>query len=140
MEFKVKKITENGIIPTKGSDQAAGYDLYSTENYVMGHGIRKLFKTDISIQQEKGYYGKIEGRSGLAYKFGILTLAGVIDSDYSGNIGVVLLNTGTSDFEVKKGDRIAQIIFHRHFDPKLIESNILDETTRGIGGFGSSGR
>lgn len=140
MEFTVKKLSHNAIIPTRANENAAGMDLYSTEDYVLSSRERKLFKTDIAIFQKCGFYGKIEGRSGLAYKNGILVLGGVIDSDYTGNIGVILVNTSSTDFVVKSGDRIAQIIFHPYVAPVLIETDELPETERSDGGFGSTGR
>jgi len=155
--MQIKKLSENAIVPTKGSDGAAGYDLYSTEDYVLKPGERKLFKTNISLAIPKNYYGRIAPRSGLAYKNGIDVLGGVIDSDYRGDIGVILLNTNSQDkqlisnldgvitnelkpLEVKKGDRIAQIIFEQYFEADFIEVKNLDETVRDSGGWGSTGK
>ena len=122
LKIQVKKLSDLAIIPTKGTDHAAGYDLYSTEDYILDTGERHLFKTNISLKLPKGYYGRIAGRSGLAYKVGISVLAGVIDSDYTGDIGAILLNTDNNKtLGVKKGDKIAQIIFEKHYDAEFEE-------------------
>jgi len=140
LEIKIKKLSDNAIVPTKGTAFAAGYDLYAAEDAVVVCGTRKLIKTNISIEITPGYYGRIAPRSGLAYKNGIDVLAGVIDSDYRGDIGIILYNTDKNlDFSIKKGDRIAQIIFEACYSAYLNEVNNLEDTSRQSGGFGSTG-
>lgn len=140
LEINVKKLSENAIIPTQGTKFAAGYDLYAAEDSVVVCGTRKLIKTNISMEITPGYYGRIAPRSGLAYKSGIDVLAGVIDSDYRGDIGVILYNTDKNiDFEIKKGDRIAQIIFEACYSATLNTVENLDNTLRQAGGYGSTG-
>lgn len=140
LQINVKKLSENAIIPTQGTSFAAGYDLYAAEDAVVVCGTRKLIKTNISMEITPGYYGRIAPRSGLAYKNGIDVLAGVIDSDYRGDIGVILYNTDANiDFNVKKGDRIAQIIFEACYIATLNNVENLDNTLRQAGGFGSTG-
>jgi dUTP pyrophosphatase len=140
LQINVKKLSDNAIIPAKGSAFAAGYDLYAAEDAVVNCGTRKLIKTNISMEITPGYYGRIAPRSGLAYKNGIDVLAGVIDSDYRGDIGVILYNSDKNiDFIVKKGDRIAQIIFEACYSATLNEAENLDNTLRQSGGFGSTG-
>lgn len=140
LKINVKKLSENATIPAQGSSLAAGYDLYAAEDAIVIGGGRKLIKTNISMEISPGYYGRIAPRSGLAYKHGIDVLAGVIDSDYRGDIGVILYNTDRScDFEVKKGDRIAQIIFEACYTVSFNDANDLDKTSRQSGGFGSTG-
>ena len=140
LQINVKKLSENAIIPTQGTSFAAGYDLYAAEDAVVVCGTRKLIKTNISMEINPGYYGRIAPRSGLAYKNGIDVLAGVIDSDYRGDIGVILYNTDKDiDFTVKKGDRIAQIIFEACYTATLNNIDTLDNTLRQTGGFGSTG-
>ena len=140
LEINVKKLSENAIVPTQGTKFAAGYDLYAAEDSVVVCGTRKLIKTNISMEITPGYYGRIAPRSGLAYKSGIDVLAGVIDSDYRGDIGVILYNTDKNiDFEIKKGDRIAQIIFEACYSATLNTVENLDNTLRESGGFGSTG-
>jgi len=140
LQINVKKLSENATIPTQGTNFAAGYDLYAAEDAVVVCGTRKLIKTNLSMEITPGYYGRIAPRSGLAYKNGIDVLAGVIDSDYRGDIGVILYNTDANiDFNVKKGDRIAQIIFEACYIATLNNVENLDNTLRQAGGFGSTG-
>ena len=140
LQINIKKLSENATIPSKGTNFAAGYDLYAAEDAVVNCGTRKLIKTNISMEITPGYYGRIAPRSGLAYKNGIDVLAGVIDSDYRGDIGVILYNSDKNiDFIVKKGDRIAQIIFEACYSATLNEAENLDNTLRQSGGYGSTG-
>jgi dUTP pyrophosphatase len=140
LQINVKKLSDNATIPTKGTNLAAGYDLYAVEDAVVVCGTRKLVKTNISMEITPGYYGRIAPRSGLAYKSGIDVLAGVIDSDYRGDIGVIIYNTDKNiDFTIKKGDRIAQIIFEACYTATLNNVENLDNTLRQSGGFGSTG-
>lgn len=129
-----------GTLPTRGSNEAAGYDLYAAENGGFSHNSRQLIATGIKIKLPEGTYGQIYARSGLAYKKGIQVMAGVIDSDYRGEVKVLLYNSGDEPFEYKKGDRIAQLIIHKivQEDPIVVDS--LDGSDRGAGGFGSTGR
>ena len=140
LQINVKKLSDFATIPTQGTKFAAGYDLYAAEDAVVVCGSRKLIKTNISMEITPGYYGRIAPRSGLAYKSGIDVLAGVIDSDYRGDIGVILYNTDKNiDFEVKKGDRIAQIIFEACYSVTLNTVENLDNTLRQAGSYGSTG-
>ena len=140
LQINVKKLSENATIPTQGTNFAAGYDLYAAEDTLVVCGSRKLIKTNISMEITPGYYGRIAPRSGLAYKSGIDVLAGVIDCDYRGDIGVILYNTDKNiDFTVKKGDRIAQIIFEACYTATLNTVENLDNTLRQGGGYGSTG-
>lgn len=100
---------------------------------------KALVKTDIQIEVPFGTYGRVAPRSGLAWKNFIDVGAGVIDQDYRGNVGVILFNHSDVDFEVKKGDRIAQLICERIVYPNLVHVDSLTETARGEGGFGSTG-
>jgi deoxyuridine 5'-triphosphate nucleotidohydrolase len=140
LQINVKKLSDFATIPTQGTKFAAGYDLYAAEDAVVVCGSRKLIKTNISMEITPGYYGRIAPRSGLAYKSGIDVLAGVIDCDYRGDIGVILYNTDKNiDFTVKKGDRIAQIIFEACYTATLNTVENLDNTLRQGGGYGSTG-
>jgi dUTP pyrophosphatase len=140
----ITKNHANAIIPTRGSIGAAGYDLYSTEAYILKPGERKLFKTGLNMAIPSGMYGRIAPRSGLAFKKGIDVLAGVIDEDYRGDVGVILINFGQEDFAIVAGDRIAQIIFEFYsevsFEEQSNEKESLGNTERGSGGFGSTDR
>jgi dUTP pyrophosphatase len=136
----VKKLSENATLPVKGSQFAAGYDIASAYDYVVPARGKELIKTDLSWTCPHGTYGRIAPRSGLTWKNSIDIGAGVIDEDYLGNIGVILFNHSDIDFPVKKGDRIAQLILERIIpDAEIVEVDNLQETARGIGGFGSTG-
>jgi len=140
ISIPIKKLSDKAVVPTQGSSEAAGYDLYAAEDIVVYSMSRALIKTNISIAIPEGYYGRIAPRSGLAFKFGIDVLAGVIDSDYRGDIGVILFNTSTSsEFKVKAGDRIAQIIIEKCHNVHWDVDKDLDNTNRKDDGFGSTG-
>merc|ERR1712010_109063 len=137
--MQVAKLSDKAIIPTKGSKLAAGYDLYSAYDYVVPAGGKIMAKTDIQVKVPHGTYGRVAPRSGLAWKHHIDIGAGVVDEDYRGNIGVVMFNHASVDFEVKAGDRIAQLVCERIAYPDIQELPSLDVTERGEAGFGSTG-
>lgn len=138
--MKIKKLNISAKIPTRANPNDAGADLYSIENIVVPPLSRAIVKAGIAIEIPESYYGRIAPRSGLAAKYGIDVLAGVIDSSYRGEIGVVLFNSDSSNsFTVNVGDRIAQLIIESHYNPIFVEVLELTETNRGEGGFGSSG-
>ena len=140
MNIQIKKLSDKAKIPSQASKSAAGYDLYAAEEVLVNTLGRKLVKTNISISIPEGYYGRIAPRSGLAYKNGIDVLAGVIDSDYRGDIGVILFNTDSNlDFLVNVGDRIAQIIIEKCHSIDWVETDNLDSSERSGKGFGSTG-
>lgn len=141
--MNIKKLSDKGTIPTKGSIDAAGYDLYTVESYSLNPGERKAFKTDISLSIPKGLYGRIAPRSGLAVKYGIDVMAGVIDADYRGEILVTLINLGQEPVQlpiIKDGKEtaIAQIIFENYTEHKFNLVDDLNTTVRGTDGFGST--
>lgn len=136
----VKKLDPTAVIPTKANGYDAGYDLYALENLEIGPVNQKLVKTGISMAIPKGYVGLIWPRSGLAYKHGLDVFAGVIDAGYRGDIGVILYNSKLNQhYKIKKGERIAQILFQKVEGFDLVEVETLDDSQRGEGGFGSSG-
>jgi len=140
MEIKVKLLSDLAKIPTQGTEFSAGYDLYSAEQTTVPSLGRKLIKTNISMAIPDNHYGRIAPRSGLAYKHGIDIMAGVIDADYRGDVGVILLNTDTNnDFDVEVGDKIAQIIIEKCHRVEFTNSDILETTKRGEGGYGHTG-
>ena len=142
LPLQVKRLSENAILPTRGSAFAAGLDLASAVNQTIPAGQRALVATDLSIACPPGTYARVAPRSGLAYKHGIDVGAGVIDADYRGPLGVILFNFGDSDFVVKQGDRIAQLILEQIILPD-VEECVDDELPkvgeRGAAGFGSTG-
>lgn len=141
MSMFTQTINYNGTcsIPTKGSPMAAGYDISSTIDISIPAGKRTTVCTGLHVSIPAGWYGKIEGRSGLAFKHGIFCFGGVIDSDYRGEIKVLLANTDEEPFHIKKGDRIAQMIIHPHWRGNFQKVTQLSPTARGEAGFGSSG-
>ena len=137
----VKPIRANAYIPTRGSTEAAGYDLYSVDAGTIEPSGTIMMDTGIAVQVPKGTYGRIASRSGLAIKHNVETKAGVIDPDYTGSIKVILHNFGSKPYEIKQGDRIAQLVLERIRQPDVkVEENQLRETDRGENGFGSTGR
>jgi len=140
MEIQIKKLSENAKLPIRGSEWAAGYDLFAAKDDVVFAQKRTLIPTDIALSIPSGYYGRIAPRSGLAYKHGIDVLAGVIDADYRGNLGVILYNTNIVEFRVNKGDRIAQLIIEKCHDVEWQETEELETSVRQDGGFGHTGK
>lgn len=138
--IQIKKLNEHAIIPTRANKTDAGYDLYSIEDYDIPRECKKGIKTGISMAIPEGYVGLIWPRSGLAAKYAIDTLAGVIDSGYRGEVVVLLQNHGPSNIHISKGDRVAQILFQSIAQLPLIEVANLEESDRGENGFGSSGK
>jgi len=142
MNIKLKKIDSTAIIPTKGTRYSAGNDLYSTDTVeLLPHSSAKIH-TGIAIQIPQNCFGAIFARSGLATKEGLrpANCVGVIDSDYRGEIQVILHNDSDMPRMIRKGERIAQLVIipFKKAKFKLVEN--LDSTERGIRGFGSSGR
>jgi len=139
LPLKIKKLSKHAHLPVLGSPYAAGLDLCSAEHKIIPAGERALVKTDLAIACPIGTYGRVAPRSGLALKHGIDVGAGVIDADYRGPVGILLFNLGKADYEVKPGDRIAQLILEQIITPVIEEVDELDDTVRGEGGFGSTG-
>lgn len=146
MNVKIKKLNSNAIIPTQGSDKAAGYDLYACLNTsdtsvaIFPH-TTKLIHTGLSIQPPKGYFGTIVARSGIATKRGLrpANCVGICDEDYRGEYLVALHNDTDEIQYISQGERIAQLIFMPYLQFEFLEVEELDETSRGTGGFGSTG-
>uniref|UniRef100_A0A7S2CWN6 Deoxyuridine 5'-triphosphate nucleotidohydrolase n=1 Tax=Octactis speculum TaxID=3111310 RepID=A0A7S2CWN6_9STRA len=135
----VKRMSEFAILPSRGSDLAAGYDLSAAYAATVPARGKALCKTDLAIATPLDCYARIAPRSGLAWKKSIDVGAGVVDADYRGNVGVILFNLSDEDFEVQPGDRIAQLILERIHTPQVQEVDELPDTLRGAGGFGSTG-
>ena len=144
MKIQIKKLKENAIIPTRGSDRAAGYDLYAClENEVtIGAGETVKIGTGLSIAVPEGYFGAIFARSGLAAKEGLrpANCVGVADSDYRGEYIVALHNDSAISRVVTPGERIAQLVVMPYLSVEFEEVDSLDVTERGAGGFGSTGK
>lgn len=139
MKIKFKKLNSKATEPTFGSKYSAAMDLYASEPVELEPGEYTLVQTGIAMEIPEGYWGNVRDRSGLAAKHAIHTMAGVIDSDYRGELRVALINLGKEIYSIKVGDRIAQIIIAKHESPVLEEVEELEDTDRGEGSFGSTG-
>ena len=142
--IRVKKLNERAIIPTYGSAEAAGSDLYACldENVTIAPGEIVWIPTGIALEVPKGCAGLIYARSSLGVKRGLAPAnkVGVIDSDYRGEIRVVLLNHGTESQTIQHGDRVAQFVVTPVLTPAYEVVEELSDTNRGEGGFGSTGK
>ena len=141
--MRIKRLSENAIVPTKGSQHAAGYDLYSTETVSIRPHETALIGTGWAMEFPIGYFGAIYARSGLATKEGLrpANCVGVIDSDYRGEVKVALHNDTNTLKTITAGDRIAQLIVMDYFFISDFEEvNVLSDTSRDTSGFGSTGR
>lgn len=145
MNIKIKKLRPDAVIPTRGSEKAAGYDLYAClggeEREIPPHTTVPI-GTGLAIAVPDGYFGAVFARSGLASKQSLrpANCVGVCDSDYRGEYIVMLHNDGDTVRTVMSGDRIAQLVVMPYLDISFQETDELDETARGSGGFGSTGR
>ena len=144
MKVNIKKLHNGAVIPTRGSDEAAGYDLYAyipRQNETICPGETKVIGTGIALEIPKGYVGLVYARSGLATKRALrpANCVGVIDSDYRGEIGIALHNDGKEAQTIQIHDRVAQIVVAPYLSVEFNEVNELNDTNRGDGGFGSAG-
>ena len=134
-----KRLDDRATLPTRGSSSSAGLDLYSIEDITIGPQKRIVARTGLAVAVPVGFYGRVAPRSGLAVKNGLDVLAGVIDSDYRGEVCCALLNTGDEAINLPQGSRLCQLIIEQIITPVPEWANELDETARGAGGFGSTG-
>jgi dUTP pyrophosphatase len=134
-----KRLDPRAILPTRGSSSSAGLDLYSIEDITIEPHQRVVARTGLAVAVPVGFYGRVAPRSGLAVKNGLDVLAGVIDSDYRGEVCCALLNTGDEAINLPQGSRLCQLIIEQIITPVPEWANELDETARGAGGFGSTG-
>ena len=141
MRVKIKQLHPDALIPQYQTLGAAGFDLHALEDYKLSAGERVLVKTGLAFELQSGFELQIRPRSGLALKNGVsvLNAPGTIDSDYRGEVGVLLINHSKEDFAIKKGDRIAQGVVARYERVEFEVCEELGESARGAGGFGSSG-
>ena len=141
MVLKFKRIHPDAVLPAYAHPSDAGMDIRSVEDIVIPAGKRALVHTGLVMLLPPMYEAQVRPRSGLALKSGITVLntPGTIDSGYRGEVGVILANFGEADFQVKKGDKVAQIVIAPVTQPTIEETDCIDETDRGSGGFGSTG-
>ena len=143
MSLKVTKLIPHAIIPSRATNGAAGYDLYSADGYVLLPQHRVIVSTGIQVALPEGVYGRVAARSGLAVKHGLDVGAGVIDPDYTGELKVVLFNHDPKQtFVIRPGYRIAQLILERYetVDVEEVDGDMGIYTDRGVNGFGSTGQ
>ena len=139
MELKVKKLHPEAKIPVRKREGDAGLDLYSVEDTVLQPGEWKAIPTGVAVEIPEGYVGIIKDRSGLALKYALHCLAGVIDENYRGEVKVVIINLGKETVKLEKGSRIAQLLLVPYLKAEPVEVGDLSDTERGEEGFGSSG-
>jgi len=143
MQIRIQRVHPDAILPTyaHGPGEDAGMDLRAVENVTLEPGVPNLVPTGLTIELPSGYEGQVRPRSGLALKHAITipNAPGTIDPGYRGEIRVIVLNLGKEPYTVHAGDRIAQMVVARYEAVEWVESD-LAESTRGAGGFGSSGR
>ncbi len=143
-KIAVKKLDERAVLPTYGSEYAAGADLYAVTDgeVVFAPNETKLIKTGLAMEIPEGYAGLIYARSGLASKRGLAPAnkVGVVDSDYRGEVMVALHNHSASEQKIACGERIAQLVVAPFLKAEYLEADELSDTVRGVGGFGSTGK
>ena len=137
---RIKILDNKASMPTQSNPLDAGWDLYAVEDSLIKSRHRALIRTGVALEIPPNFVGLIWPRSGLAVKGGIDVFAGVVDSGYRGEVGVCLFNSSDEELEIKQGDRIAQILFQEVPAFTLQKSDNLQSTSRGDGGFGSSGK
>jgi len=143
MTVRFARLAEGALPPVRAHDDDAGYDLHAAEAATLPPGGRASVGTGIAVEIPNGHAGLVVPRSGLASRHGIglVNSPGVIDSGFRGELRVLLLNTDHEhSFDVRSGDRIAQLLVVAVATPRLVESDALANTVRGAGGFGSTGR
>jgi len=141
MTLRFKRLVPEAVLPAYAHPSDAGMDLRSVRDVTIAPGARALVPTGLVVMLPPLYEAQVRPRSGLALKAGVTVLntPGTIDSGYRGEIGVILANFGETAFEVKKGDKIAQMVIAPVTQPEIAETDVIDETDRGAGGFGSTG-
>ncbi len=134
----IRPLSERARLPERSHDGDAGWDLFSAEDVEIEPGATGVVPTDVSMEIPRGWYGQVKSRSGLGTK-GVVVTAGVVDSTYRGNIKVVIINCGRKTLLLKRGDRIAQMVFLPVPDVEFIVVDSLEGSERGDKGFGSTG-
>lgn len=137
--LRFKQLDPRATLPTRGSSFAAGLDICSIEDLTIEPHQRVMARTGLALAIPHGFYGRVAPRSGLAVRQGLDVLAGVIDSDYRGELCCLLYNTSDAPINLPAGSKICQLIVEQIITPEATWVNDLDETARGAGGFGSTG-
>ena len=137
--LRFKQLDSRAVLPSRGSSFAAGLDICSIEDLIIEPHQRASARTGLAVAIPHGFYGRVAPRSGLAVKHGLDVLAGVIDSDYRGELCCILYNTSDAPITLVAGSKICQLIIETIITPNATWAADLDETARGAGGFGSTG-
>ncbi len=139
--MQIKRLVPNAVIPSFQTSGASGADVYSVQDVDIQPGEIQLVSLGFAVAVPKGFELQVRPRSGLALKHSVTVLntPGTIDSDYRGEVRVILINHGSEVFRVRAGDRIAQVVLAKVYQEDFIEVYELDATLRGTGGFGSTG-
>jgi dUTP pyrophosphatase len=142
MSLEIARLKESAILPARATIDAAGMDLFAAETVTLDPGQRCLIGTGVAIALQPWHVGFVCPRSGMALRdrVTVLNAPGVIDPDYRGEVGVILINLGDEPYLVKAGARIAQLVIVPFASPRIVEADALPGTKRGERGFGSSGR
>ncbi len=142
MQLRIKRLTATAKLPVRTTEHASCFDMYADMDGSIAPGERLLVKTGLAVAVPPGYEVQVRSRSGLALKHGIMVLnsPGTVDADYRGEVGVILMNLGKEKFGFRKGERIAQMGVYPVVLCPIQEVEVLDDTARGAGGFGSTGR
>ena len=144
MRIRIKRLHADARIPAyaHGPLEDAGLDLHSVEDVTLEPQVAKLVPTGLFLEIPPGFEAQIRPRSGLALKNGISVLnsPGTIDADYRGEVGIILINLGNEAFTIQTGDRIAQMVIARHETAEWVQTDTLEASTRGTGGFGHTGK
>jgi dUTP pyrophosphatase len=139
MKLNVKKLNEYGNINAPAKRGDAGYDVFSTQHITLFPGEKTLIPLGIAVEFDEGYMCRVENKSGIASKTGLLNVNGIIDSSYRGEIKVIVYNLGNQPEEIKRGQKIAQLVFYKIETPSVNFVDELSDSDRGEGGFGSTG-
>lgn len=140
MKIKVKKVNKDAKLPKYSRVGDAGMDIFSCKDYELKPGEKHIFGSGISVEYPQDYVALIYNKSGLSCEHELITLGGVIDPNYRGEWQIGLKNISNKSYKITKGEKIAQVIFHKISQVEVEEVGTLDDTNRGIGWSGSSGR
>lgn len=141
MKIRIKKLTDNAVMPQKAHPTDAGFDLYASADVTVPARGRVLVPTDIAMEIPEGYFGLVTGRSGMTIRGGVVGQVGIIDCHYRNGIGIMMFSHRDDDYEISEGSRCGQIVILPLADVEgLVEADTLSDTDRGEGGYGSTGR
>ncbi len=139
MKIEAKRLYPDAILPQTMREGDAAMDFSSYRDYVIKPWQRIVVETGVAIAVPLGYWGNVRDRGGLPAKHGLHTMGGVFDSNYRGEVQIIMINLGREDYKISKGDRIAQMLIEKHEDIEIQEVEELDQTNRGENRFASSG-